>query len=105
MVYVTLRGLALANTVSTVVIAEYVTVQPRAQTYKEAGHLPHIYSVSVAKQYGVARFGRAPHIHHGYLVSGTRLSLQNLNTVKLLLAVLELRSVVQVQVIPASCCR
>lgn len=89
-VQVLLRGLARADPVAWIVVAEDVAVDPRAEPQVEAAHLTQVDGVSVWEEDGEARVGRAPHEYARHPVASGRPAVEALNVFLLSLRVLPL---------------
>lgn len=98
-VQVPLAGLAVADAVPGIVVAEYVAVDPHAQSLVEAAHLAQVDGVSVRKQYCVTGVGTAPQEYARYAIAAGRARVEALNVLHVAVGVLPLGLVVELDVV------
>lgn len=102
-VQVLLGGLAGADPIAGVVVAEDVAVDPRAQAEVEAAHVSQIRRVAVREEDAEARVRRAAHKHARDFVPAVRAGVENLDGLLLLVRELPLGLLRQVQAVAGAC--
>lgn len=100
-VQITFARLTVADAVTGIIVAEYVTVDPHAQAQIEAAHLAQIHGVTVREQYGVTGVRTASDEYASDTVTAGRTGVEPLNVLHVAVGVLPFGYVVELDVVLA----